>query len=168
MRGLPSRHQRAFDALALNGTERVLEIGCGHGIATGLIASALTTGHLIAIDASPKMIFATARRNAEHIQSGRLSLIEDRFETAEFNARFDAIFAVNFDFPSRSDATWADRLKGLLKPNGRLCLILEAPEESRARTFANAATEALIAAGMTVTETCEGKTAEIRALNPAR
>ena len=46
----------AVSALALTGTESVLEIGCGHGVAVRLVLERLTSGHITALDRSQKMI----------------------------------------------------------------------------------------------------------------
>jgi len=86
----------AVDTLALGPADRVLEVGCGHGVAVSLVCERLTGGRITAIDRSAKMIEMATRRNREHIASGRAVLKTAALETADLGyQRFDTIFAFN-------------------------------------------------------------------------
>src|SRR5829696_489574 len=86
----------AVDTLALDPADRVLEIGCGHGVAVSLVCEQLTSGRITAIDRSKKMIEMAARRNREHVAAGRAVLTTVALETADLgDERFDKIFAFN-------------------------------------------------------------------------
>jgi ubiquinone/menaquinone biosynthesis C-methylase UbiE len=97
MAGRPSeRFVWAVDTLALDPADRVLEVGCGHGVAVSLVCERLTGGRITAIDRSPKMIEMAARRNRDHIAAGRAVLETAAVETADFgDERFDKVFAFN-------------------------------------------------------------------------
>jgi SAM-dependent methyltransferase len=86
----------AVDTLAVRPADRLLEVGCGHGVAVSLVCERLTTGTILAIDRSPKMIEMATRRNREHVQAGRVlfeaALLED---AALGKRRFDKVFAFN-------------------------------------------------------------------------
>ena len=87
---------RVVEALNIQPSDRVLEIGCGHGVAVSLVCERLTTGRIAAVDRSPKMIAAARRRNEEHVASGRATFVCGRFEDVDFGAeRFDKVFAVH-------------------------------------------------------------------------
>src|SRR5215212_11023705 len=86
----------AVDTLALDPADRLLEVGCGHGVAVSLVCERLTSGRITAIDRSEKMIEMAARRNREHVAGGRAVLKSAALETADFgDERFDKVFAFN-------------------------------------------------------------------------
>ena len=86
----------AVDTLAVDPADRLLEVGCGHGVAVSLVAERLTSGRITAIDRSEKMIAMAARKNREHIAAGRAVLKTAALEQADFgDERFDKIFAFN-------------------------------------------------------------------------
>src|SRR3954468_23847212 len=64
----------AVDTLEVRPADRLLEVGCGHGVAVSLVCERLTTGTITAIDRSPKMIEMATRRNREHVDAGRAVL----------------------------------------------------------------------------------------------
>src|ERR671935_177066 len=53
----------AVDTLEVRPADRLLEVGCGHGVAVSLVCERLTTGTITAIDRSPKMIEMATRRS---------------------------------------------------------------------------------------------------------
>jgi SAM-dependent methyltransferase len=86
----------AVDTLEVRPAERLLEVGCGHGVAVSLVCERLTTGTITAIDRSPKMVEMATRRNRAHVDAGRAVLEAIALEDADLgNQRFDKIFAFN-------------------------------------------------------------------------
>lgn len=86
----------AVDALEVGPAERLLEVGCGHGVAVSLVCERLTTGTITAIDRSPKMIEMARRRNREHVEAGRAVVETMALEDADLGGqRFDKVFAFN-------------------------------------------------------------------------
>ena len=118
-----SRRQRdAVDALDLQPADRVLELGCGHGVAASLVCERLTGGgHLTAIDRSAKMIDAASERNAAHVAAGRATFLCGSFEDAELSeGSFDVVFGIHFPPADRHDpAGTRARVERLLAPGGR-------------------------------------------------
>jgi len=55
---MSERLRLVVEQLDLRPDHRILEIGCGHGVAATLVCERLETGHLTAIDRSPRMIEA--------------------------------------------------------------------------------------------------------------
>ena len=68
---IPGRLQWAVDHLYVRPDQRILEVGCGPGLAAGLIADRLSTGVVIGIDRSATAIDRATKGNAEHITVGR-------------------------------------------------------------------------------------------------
>src|SRR5215218_86995 len=77
----------AVDTLEVRPADRLLEVGCGHGVAVSLVCERLTTGTITAIDRSPKMIEMATRRNREHVEAGRAVLEAVALEDADLGER---------------------------------------------------------------------------------
>jgi ubiquinone/menaquinone biosynthesis C-methylase UbiE len=109
-----SERQRAIvERLDIRPDDRVLEIGCGHGVAATFVCERLEGGRLTAVDRSPKMIEAAARRNAEHVAAGKAEFfVADLEDLGLGDRRFDKIFAVRVGLFHRNP----DRARGLVEP----------------------------------------------------
>ena len=86
-----------IEALPLHPGMRVLEIGCGPGVAARAMVSRMGTGYVLGIDRSAKAIAQAIAGSAPEIASGRLEFrcisIED-FVLDKGEARFDIALAV--------------------------------------------------------------------------
>lgn len=157
------RHAAAIAALDLSGDETLLEIGCGHGVATRLALERLSSGRIVALDRSQKMIDAVVAGSPD---DGRLSVRAEALEDADFGGeRFDAIFAINVDLNLRLGTRWAPLLKTLLKPGGRVVLAFDPPPGlSKGHAFADKSLDRLAKAGFeAVILPAHGKVTVIRA-----
>ena len=145
----------AVDTLALDPADRVLEVGCGHGVAVSLVCERLTSGRITAIDRSRKMIEMATRRNREHIARGRAVLKTAALEQADFgNQRFDKVFAFNVApfWLKPEDALGVVRRH--LAPEGAVYLFWDArhTEPGRARDLADRLGEKIRLAGFAVNQ----------------
>jgi SAM-dependent methyltransferase len=135
-----ARNRWAVDQLDLQSDERVLELGCGPGVALAAIADRVVDGAAVGIDHSLVMIRQARRRNAAAVAAGRVHLVcaavEDLLlddtnseaggaDAFPFTEPFDAVLAVNsvgfWDQPSRRLAG----LRRLLHPAGRIALVAQ-------------------------------------------
>ena len=117
----------AVETLAVAPGDRVLEVGCGHGVAASLVCERLGRGRLTAIDRSAKMIDLATRRNREHVAAGRARFEAVALEQADFGGeRFDTIFGVHVAALWRSQAALAV-VRAHLAPAGALYIVNQLP-----------------------------------------
>ncbi len=88
-----SAHQKEWGAkliseLALKGNERVLDLGCGDGVNTALIAEALPNGEVVGIDASKGMI-----DTAKPKEKPNLCFILMDIDEIAFEDEFDVVYS---------------------------------------------------------------------------
>jgi cyclopropane fatty-acyl-phospholipid synthase-like methyltransferase len=94
---ISARLAAIVDALPLSPGMRVLEIGCGPGVAARAVLHRIGTGHVLAIDRSTKAIAQATAGSAAELSSGQLEFrcvsIED-FVLAKGERPYDLAFAV--------------------------------------------------------------------------
>ena len=121
----------AVEGLKLTGGERVLEVGPGHGVALGYCARELPEGLVVGLDRSPKMIDASARRNAGFVESGRVELIEGTPATAtrriEVLAPFDRVLALRVRALHDDPEENLRPLLPMLAPGAEIHLVFDSP-----------------------------------------
>ena len=92
---MSERLRAIVDGLGIQPDDRVLEIGCGHGVAATMVCERLDGGRLTAVDRSPKMIEAASRRNAAWVEAGTAEFLVADLEALDLgDRRFDKVFAV--------------------------------------------------------------------------
>ena len=142
----------AVETLGIGPEDRVLEIGCGHGVAVSLVCERLGGGRVVAVDRSPKMIEAARRRNAGHEAAGRASFVAAPLHEADLGrARFDRVLAVHVGVFTRGDPSRELAVvREHLAPGGRLHLADQPLVASRAPAHADGLARVLGAHGFAV------------------
>lgn len=153
MADIALRHRWAVELLAPQHGERILEIGCGHGVATGLLLAA--GADVVAIDRSAKMVAACRKRNPD------ADVREGELEALGLDG-FDAALAVNVDFALHEDKGWARALHTAVEPDGRIVLVLESPGPKPVERFALAAAASLAGIGFRVETLRQGGLVAVR------
>jgi cyclopropane fatty-acyl-phospholipid synthase-like methyltransferase len=154
MAGKASERLRwAVDTLSVQPDDRLLEIGCGHGVAVSLVCEKLSGGHITAIDRSAKMVEMAKARNAEHIAAGKATILMADLRDVDLgNQRFDKIFASHINLfwqhPKRALAI----VKRLLTPGGAFYLISQPLSASRVHDVATQAIANLEGNGFSIVE----------------
>jgi SAM-dependent methyltransferase len=111
-------------------SDRILEIGCGHGALVSLMCDRLETGAVTAIDRSEKMVEAALRRNHRHVASGRARFLAEDLSDAQFGFEsFTKIVAFNVGVFWRSQAPELSEVKNWLAPGGGLFLFYQPPTD---------------------------------------
>lgn len=123
-----SRHSWAAEMLEVAPADRVLEVGCGHGVTASLVCEKLGSGRLTAVDRSETMIEMATKRNRGHVDSGRAEFIAATLEEADLDGgRFDKVYAVNVAAFWRRPAETLGIVRGLLAPRGELFVFHQSP-----------------------------------------
>lgn len=94
---LSPRIAQIVEALPLRPGMRVLEIGCGPGVAARAVVRRIGKGYVLAIDRSAKAIAQATSGSAAELRSGRLEFrcVElEEFELVKGEQRYDLAFAI--------------------------------------------------------------------------
>ncbi len=80
--------QQIIDDLNLQGHEHVLDLGCGDGVLTAVIAAKIPNGKVVGVDASESMIETAKKRSAPNLEF----LLTD-ISDIDFQDQFDLVFS---------------------------------------------------------------------------
>jgi cyclopropane fatty-acyl-phospholipid synthase-like methyltransferase len=143
------RNRWTVDLLAPLSGERVLEVGCGPGVALALCL-ARPGVRAVGVDHSTLMVKQAAKRNARAVKDGRLALVEGTIDALPSDAPFDRLFSINvIQFVDRR--AFVARAAALLKPGGVMATTYQ-PRHAKATradalTMAAELTDLMTAAG---------------------
>jgi ubiquinone/menaquinone biosynthesis C-methylase UbiE len=125
---LSERLRAVVRELAIQPDDRVLEIGCGHGIAATLVCEQLEQGRLTAVDRSQKMVDAATVRNAAHVEAGRAEFLVASLEDMDLGERrFDKVFAVRVGLFHREPERARRLVEPWLAPGGVIRAFYDSP-----------------------------------------
>lgn len=125
---MSERLRAIVDGLGLRPDERVLEIGCGHGLAATHVLERLASGQLTALDRSPRMVEAAARRNRADVEAGRAEFLVGSLEDADLGERrFDTIFAIRVGLFRREPERAHALARRWSAPGGRVLSFYDTP-----------------------------------------
>jgi trans-aconitate 2-methyltransferase len=122
--GVNERHHKILELLLESGLRddmRVLEVGCGIGTVTGLIAAKVPNGHLTALDLSSTSV-EQARKDLGHLSHVEL-LVGDAV-TAPLLGTFDRIVLPDVleHIPQDRHASLFNRLRDLMAPEAQILI----------------------------------------------
>lgn len=137
-----ARNRWAVELLEVRPADRVVELGCGPGVAVAALAARATRGLVVGVDHSAVMVRQARRRNRAAVRAGRVRLIQA--PVAQFPAGeepFDAALAVNTVGMWPDAAVRLREIAGLLRPGGRIAVVSQprCPGASAATSAAAAA-----------------------------
>lgn len=135
----------AVDCLEVRPDDRLLELGCSHGVAISLVCEKLDGGSIVAIDRSAKMTERARKRNSHHIASGKAMVQTVSMHEANFGTRtFDKVFGIHFPVFLRADPSRElEVVRRHLAPDGRLFVIFQPISERDARRAAGRVSDVL-------------------------
>ncbi len=127
--GINDRHIGILSRLKSHGlkkTDRVLEVGCGIGTVTKLLAKYLSNGSVVAVDISPKSIEIATKTllNFKNVECQVVDLTEDDFE-----GEFDAVVLPDVleHIPIEKHSKLFEKLASLLTSNGVIFINIPNP-----------------------------------------
>ena len=127
------RHVWAVRRLNVRPGERLLEIGCGHGVAASLICERLNGGKITGIDRSATMIDMAAKRNSRCIAQGAAEFHATALKSADLGrVTYDKIFAINVNVFWQQPADELSVIRRLLVRQGSLHLFFQPPTREKA------------------------------------
>jgi cyclopropane fatty-acyl-phospholipid synthase-like methyltransferase len=111
-------HKRYLDALQISRAQRVLELGCGRGGFSNILAQH-TQGTVLGIDISRSQLSHTKRFNHSNLRfkSHDIMHVDDLTET------FDAVACLDAAFYLPDKALAIERLSKVVEPGGRVLLV---------------------------------------------
>ncbi len=125
---MSERLRRVVAHLGLRPDDRVLEIGCGHGVAATMVCEILDAGRLTAVDRSARMIGAAERRNATQVAAGKAEFLVRDLEDLDLGSRqFDLVFAVRVGLFHREPERARALVEPWLAPGGRVEAFYDSP-----------------------------------------
>jgi protein-L-isoaspartate O-methyltransferase len=120
----------AIEQVAIAPSDRLLEIGCGPGVAAALACKKLGTGTYVGVDRSGVAIARATERNLTSIESGKARFLQAKFADADLGgARFDKVFAIRVNFFWQDGRPELPKLRAALKAKGRLTIVYEPPQK---------------------------------------
>jgi SAM-dependent methyltransferase len=138
---VPARIAWAVELVDPQPDERVLEAGCGPGVAAQLVGARLTTGRLLAVDRSATAV----RRTATRVAGLPVDVRQADVAGIGADGEFDAVFTINVNvFWTRPDGPDLGVLARALRPGGRLLILYGAGGPTTAARITGP-----VAAGMT-------------------
>ncbi|SOE04072.1 class I SAM-dependent methyltransferase [Blastococcus haudaquaticus] len=120
---MPASERLAWTAevVGVSPSDRVLEVGCGHGVLVSLLAERLTDGVVIGVDRSATMIATAARRNRAAVDAGRVRLAAAVLTAADLDSSsFDLVVSFNVRAFWTPPAPEWDVVDRILSPGGRV------------------------------------------------
>lgn len=124
---------RAIDALLVEASDRVLDVGCGPGRSLAELAARAPDGHVDAVDPSRLMVDVACRRNLRLVKAGHVAVAAAGVDHLPFpDASFDRILCVHVVYFWESLDIAFREIARVAKPGGRLALVFRTSADEHA------------------------------------
>lgn len=123
-----SHAERLLNGVFFTGNESILDIGCGDGKITALLAKKVLQGFVIGIDPSDSML-EKAELTRQDSNLFNLSFQKSSAQDFSFNQRFDHIIAIHVMHWVKEQEIALKNIQNHLKPQGHVHFILAPSKE---------------------------------------
>ncbi|MBI5273897.1 MAG: methyltransferase domain-containing protein [Chlamydiales bacterium] len=111
--------KKILNQVSFTSFEKILDIGCGDGKITTMIAMLASRGEVIGIDRSPDMI-SYASQKFQNCSNGKVSFLLKDAEEINYISKFDIIFSSYALHWIQNFAIFADKVYQALKSSGKI------------------------------------------------
>lgn len=119
-----SQNLRVMDALGIDKSDRILDVGCGHGRGLTELAGRARRGRVVGADPSELMVEIAAQRNRPLIKAARVDVIIATAESLPLpDDFFDKVLCVHVLYFWKDLDVSLREIARVLKPGGRLALL---------------------------------------------
>jgi SAM-dependent methyltransferase len=129
----------------------ILDVGCGGGRTVGKLAALAPEGRVHGIDYSAESVAASRRENANAIAAGRVEIEQASVSRLPFpDDTFDLVTAVETQYYWPAPADDMREIRRVLKPGGRLVVIMETYKGGRFGAVKGLVMKALMSAHLSL------------------
>jgi ubiquinone/menaquinone biosynthesis C-methylase UbiE len=121
----------AMSFMDVQPTDRVLDIGCGSGTATQLIAQTASEGSVAGVDYSQDMVQQALKRNAAAVRLRRVEIQRGNVSALPYDDEsFDKVIAVETFYFWPDPVPNLQEVRRVIRPGGLLALAMEGSREA--------------------------------------
>jgi SAM-dependent methyltransferase len=126
---MSERIREFVESMKIQPTDRVLEIGCGHGVAATLICQQLQSGSYVGVDRSIKMINGAGNRNERFVAAGIARFVLADLDSLDLgDLKFDKVLAMRVRVFHEQPSEATTIVKRWLAPHGKLFVQYDEPQ----------------------------------------
>ena len=126
-------NKRAIDALDVQRSDHVLDVGCGHGRSLAELAARASDGRIAGTDPSELMAEIAVERNRDLVKARRIGVTIASANALPFaDAAFDKVLCVHVVYFWQNLDDCFREIARVLKPGGRLALVLRTSADEAA------------------------------------